>query len=132
MKKTTIALSTAALLAISTIPVASASAAGPGIKGKLCQDGTFRVVHKGDTINEVKIKKGYYKLYVGKGSSNAAPTCYQASTMLHEWLATGETTDNYLVASGTRGKKSTMFSQGQAGQFFQIKKVKKSKAMAGS
>lgn len=114
-KKSMAAVGACSLVAVGTlVPMTSASA---GVKGKLCQDGTFHVLHN-DSIDQVRIKEGYYKTYV-KGVS-----CYQASTWLHEWLATGYTSDNYLVAAGTRGKKSTMFIQGQSGPFFQIKKVK--------
>ncbi|MEI2717381.1 MAG: hypothetical protein V9E98_10360 [Candidatus Nanopelagicales bacterium] len=115
-KKAVLAVGASALLALGTaVPMTSASA-GAGIKGKKCQDGTFHVLHN-DSINQVRIKEGYYLTYV-KGVS-----CYQASTYLHDWLAQGYTSNNFLVASGTRGKKSTMFIQGQSGPFFQIKRV---------
>lgn len=113
-KKAIIATGACVLLGVAT--VAPMTAANAGIKGKQCPDGTFHVLHN-DSIDGAKIKKGYYLTYV-KGVS-----CYNASNYLHEWLAQGYTTDNFLVAAGTRGKKSTMFIQGQSGPFFQIKKV---------
>ncbi len=117
-KKSMVAIGACSLVALGTVvPMTSASAGN--MKGKLCQDGTFHVLHN-DSINGARIKEGYYKTYVKANKVS----CFQASTWLHEWLAQGYTTDNYIVAAGTRGNKSTMFIQGQSGPaFFQIKKV---------
>ncbi|MFN8126254.1 MAG: hypothetical protein U0R64_07085 [Candidatus Nanopelagicales bacterium] len=115
-KKAIIAVGASTMVALGAM-VPATSAMAKNTKGKLCGDGTFHVLHN-DSIDQVKIKQGYYKTYVRKVS------CYDASNYLHEWLAQGYTTDNFLVAAGTRGKKSKMFIQGQSGPFFQIKKVK--------
>jgi hypothetical protein len=115
-KKAIVAVGASTLIAAGAL-VPATSAMAKNTKGKLCDDGTFHVLHN-DSINQRKIKEGYYKTYVRKMS------CYSASNYLHEWLAQGYTTDNYLVAAGTRGKKSITFQQGQSGPFFTIKRVK--------
>lgn len=57
----------------------------------LCDNGTFHVLSKGDTITDdmgttVKVNKGYYTTYVA-----GSMTCYQASTYFHNFLAKGKT-----------------------------------------
>lgn len=118
-KKSMLAVGACSLMVLGTVvPATTASAAGK-MKGSLCADGTFHVLHN-DIINGSRFKEGYYLTYVKKNRIS----CYQASTYFHEWLATGYTTDNYLVAAGTRGKKSKMFSHGQGGgAWFQVKRV---------
>ncbi len=113
-KKSMMAIGACGLVAAATVlPMSPASA---GTKGKLCNDGTFHVLHN-DSIGGVKVPGGYYNTYT-KGVS-----CYDASNYLHEWLAYGYTTDSFTAsAPGTRGSKSVMFRQ-PSGNFFQIKKV---------
>lgn len=115
--RSVVAVGASALLGISLVAAATPASAR-NIKGNRCDNGLFHVLHKGNTINQVKVKQGYYRTYVRRVS------CANASSYLTSWLSTGKTTNNYLVASGTRGKQSTMFSKGQSGPFFQIKWVK--------
>lgn len=58
---------------------------------ELCDDGTFHVLSKGDTITDdmgktVKVNQGYYKTFVA-----GSMTCYQASTYFHNFLQEGKT-----------------------------------------
>lgn len=115
--KSMVAVGASALLAVTAfVPATSASAKGGN--GTLCNNGLFHVIHKGNKINKVNVKQGYYKIY------HRHMSCGASSSYLTQWLGTGKTTNNFLVATGTRGKKSTMFIQGQSGPFFQIKWVK--------
>ncbi len=118
MKSTALVAVGASALVTVAMVVPAAPASAKNIKGNLCDNGLFHVIHKGDTINKVKIKQGYYRTYVKKVS------CADASWYLTSWLGTGKTTRNFLVAAGTRGDRSTMFSKGQSGPFFQIKGVR--------
>ncbi|MGI9658222.1 MAG: hypothetical protein ACR2OD_04885 [Gaiellaceae bacterium] len=57
---------------------------------KLCDDGTFHVLHKKDKINGINVAKGYYTTYV-YAVGGETPTCHQASTSFHNFLSRGKT-----------------------------------------
>jgi hypothetical protein len=87
-------------------------------------DGTFRVVSKGDSINEQKIRKGNYRIKA------TGVSCASASSMLHKWLETGQTDSPWFVAADNWG---TMFTANQAADpSFVIKRVKKKKNPVGT
>ena len=95
----------ALLLAAALVPGVTEAKKPNGYQ--LCDDGTFHVLHKGDTLvgypdadlskkkKKVGVAQGYYKTYVyaagEKDSSLWSPTCYQASVTFHNFLGAGNT-----------------------------------------
>ncbi len=100
-------------------PLASANAAdATGNRGKLCHKGRFFVVHQDDHINGTPIPQGSYKTY-----AHRLP-CSSAIIDLHNWLATGQTTDGWEVQSAGRGDRSIKFASPNSNTFFVAKRIK--------
>lgn len=118
--KALVALGAGTVLALGAVaPLTSASAgSAAGNRGQLCKGNRFLVEHIADTVNGYPVPAGYYKTYTRRLS------CHFAVLDLHNWLATGETTENWTVGKGGRGNRSIKFAAPGGKTFFEIKLIK--------
>jgi hypothetical protein len=115
-----LAVGAGALLAVGTI-------AGPAQAGKgswtKCKNGTFHVLHSGDSVNGVPIRRGHYII------KHQFMGCFASASNLHNFLVHQQTPSDWNVRKGP-GKKTYTFSMGTDSSGFEggfkIKRVKHS------
>ncbi|MCH9816012.1 MAG: hypothetical protein K0U64_06110 [Actinomycetia bacterium] len=107
------------------MPAAQADSHNSGAKYTKCwkTDGTFQVVHSGDTIDGVSVPAGSYKVKVR--GIDPKLTCGMVPGLMRGWLESGEA-PNWMVTKST-SKKLVMEWEVQGGATMALKRTKKAK-----